>query len=315
MNHYANKQKYLERIFSSKVSIEESQIRILETGSSYPIVDNVIICDSAIVEAAKDIQTSFGDEWKAFNFISDEHQEEFDSYFDLVKIDNLDGKVVCDLGCGMGRWASIMLQRTSPDIMICVDFSEAIYDCQHNLAEYDNTIFIKADILAHPFAEDFCDFMYCLGVLHHTTTPALQVVRHLRPCSPEFLVYLYYSLDNRSSSFKALFYVADKLRKIMCLIKSHRFRLLSSYAIALLIYRPLVTIGGLFELFGHGNKVPLFEFYRNKAIRRLAQDAYDRFFTSIEQRVSKDQIAALEDTYRVVTISNAVPFWHFLLQR
>ena len=183
MSYYLNKKNYLERIFGSKVIIEKTHINILDTGKSYPIINNVIICDSEITKAAKDVQRSFGNEWNSFNFIADEHVEEFDRYFDIVELNNLNNKVICDLGCGMGRWASIMMQKTNPDIMVCVDFSDAIYDCQKNLNAFDNTIFIKADILAHPFAKDFCDFMYCLGVLHHTTTPSLAAVRSLKSCS------------------------------------------------------------------------------------------------------------------------------------
>lgn len=315
MSHYLNKKQYLERIFASEVNIEEDRITISETGKIFPIIDNVIICDSIILDAARDVQTSFGDEWKAFNFIADEHGEEFDRYFDLVELDGLENKIVCDLGCGMGRWASIMLQKANPDLVVCVDFSEAIYECQRNLASFDNTVFIKADILAHPFGKDFCDFMYCLGVLHHTTTPALQAVRSLRPCSPEILIYLYYALDNRSSAYKALFRIADVIRKTLCSIKSHRSRLFISYAIALFVYRPLVLIGGIFDLIGIGAKVPLYEFYRNKTVRRLAQDSYDRFFTSIEQRVTREEILGLDDTYQTVCVSEGLPLWHFLLRR
>lgn len=315
MSYYLNKQNYLERIFGSKVMIDIDSISVLDTGKEYPIIDNVIICDSSMLVEALDVQKSFGDEWEAFNFIAHEHVEEFDRYFDLVALDGLNNKVVCDLGCGMGRWASIMLEKASPDIMVCVDFSDAIYECQKNLKDCDNAIFIKADILSHPFGNDFCDFMYCLGVLHHTTSPALEAVRSLKACSPEFLVYLYYSLDNRSAWYKGLFLVVDIIRKMLCSVKSNRFRLLTSYVIALLVYLPMVLIGSLFNMFGLGYKIPLYEFYRKKSVKRLAQDAYDRFFTSIEQRVSKAEILTLVDTYNSVVVSEGLPLWHFLLKR
>ena len=71
----------------------------------------------------------------------------------------------------------------------------------------------------------------------------------------------------------------------------------------------------LFDLVNLGNKVPLYEFYKGKTIRRLAQDSYDRFFTSIEQRVSKGEILKLKDTFKTVKVSNNLPYWHFILRR
>ena len=68
-----------------------------------------------------------------------------------------------------------------------------------------------------------------------------------------------------------------------------------------------MLIGTIFNLIGLGNKIPLYEFYKNKSIKRLAQDSYDRFFTSIEQRVAKADILTLEDTYKEVIISEVVP--------
>jgi hypothetical protein len=47
-------------------------------------------------------------------------------------------------------------------------------------------------------------------------------------------------------------------------------------------------------------------------MRVVEHNAYDRFFTSIEQRVSRDEIMALRDTYGEVTISENIPYWHFV---
>jgi len=60
--------------------------------------------------------------------------------------------------------------------------------------------------------------------------------------------------------------------------------------------------------------VPLYETYRAKSLRRLSQDVYDRFFTRIEQRVTKADIEKLTDTFAKVIVSPDPPYWHFLLE-
>ena len=63
------------------------------------------------------------------------------------------------------------------------------------------------------------------------------------------------------------------------------------------------------------NRVPLYEGYHRKSLQALVQDAYDRFFTRIEQRVSKLDILALDRGFSRVMISEHLPYWHFLCVR
>jgi hypothetical protein len=51
------------------------------------------------------------------------------------------------------------------------------------------------------------------------------------------------------------------------------------------------------------------------SLTRIRQDVYDRFFTSIEQRVSKQEILELSDTFSEIVISDEVPYWHFLCKK
>ena len=74
---------------------------------------------------AEDIQYTFGEEWKSYNEILPEHDSEFEKYFDLVKLNTLSDKRVCDMGCGIGRWA-YYLSRYVKEIVL-VAFSEAIF--------------------------------------------------------------------------------------------------------------------------------------------------------------------------------------------
>jgi hypothetical protein len=88
-----------------------------------------------------------------------------------------------------------------------------------------------------------------------------------------------------------------------------------SWAATWLIYLPLVWLGRVLQLVGGGRFVPLYEYYHDKSIGRIEQDVYDRFFTRIEQRVTRQQILELGDTFRQITVSDRFPYWHFLCER
>ena len=60
---------------------------------------------------------------------------------------------------------------------------------------------------------------------------------------------------------------------------------------------------------------PLYESYHGKTLERIRQDVYDRFFTRIEQRFTREEIMTLKDTFSNVIVSNQLPYWHFLVKR
>jgi hypothetical protein len=74
-------------------------------------------------------------------------------------------------------------------------------------------------------------------------------------------------------------------------------------------------LGRAADLLGLGRHVPLYDFYRDKSLKRIEQDVYDRFFTRIEQRVSRAQILQLRSDFTEVRVSDRLPYWHFLLTR
>lgn len=313
MGYYDDKKELLDQIFGCDTKLGHQR---LHAGSKeYEIIDDVIHINTDISKESRDIQQSFGEEWSSFNFIEGQHDEEFDRYFDLVNLEELNGGDLCDLGCGMGRWSKILLRRCSPRYLVCVDFSDAIYAARKNLFEHQNVIYIKADILKLPFATNSFHFMFSLGVLHHTTTNALDATRTLARLGKKFLVYLYYNLDNRSLQFRLLFQAANIARNALCKIKNNRARMLVAYVIAVSIYKPFIYLGTVLNFFGLGKQVPLYEFYQKKSVKRISQDAYDRFFTSIEQRFNREEILKLNDTYSQISVSENIPYWHFLCKK
>lgn len=331
--YYDDKIDSLRDVFGCKdLVLEANYLRVGER--HYPIVDDVVVLldpeqypaglKSRLVNAgtsangqasdfAEDIQYTFGEEWKTYNMILLDHEREFDEYFDLVDLTELEDARVCDLGCGIGRWAFFLHHRVRE--MVLVDFSEAIFEARRNLSSADNVLFFMGDLKRLPFRADFADFLYCIGVLHHLPTPALQESRALTRYSPTLLIYLYYALDNRGAHFRALLAGATVVRRLLARVRGSMPRALLTELLMWLAYLPLILIGHLFALTGRGRLVPLYEFYRGKSLPRIRQDVYDRFFTRIEQRVSRQQIGELRDTFREIVISAGSPYWHFLCRR
>jgi SAM-dependent methyltransferase len=84
-------------------------------------------------------------------------------------IEQLDGKLVLDAGCGLGRFSEIVLNYGGR--VVAVDMSGAIDAAFANLNHRGNIYFLQADIFKLPFRRGQFDFVYSWGVLHHTPDP------------------------------------------------------------------------------------------------------------------------------------------------
>jgi len=78
---------------------------------------------------------------------------------------DLAGKLVLDVGCGMGRFAEVATRWGAH--VVGVDLSLAAEVAARNLADRSATFF-QADVFNLPFAPESFDYIYSIGVLHHT---------------------------------------------------------------------------------------------------------------------------------------------------
>jgi len=331
--YYSNKLDILVDIFGSKnIKVELECLTVND--KKYPIIDDVIILldpaqypeslskrlkvDKSNIPTtdmgfAEDIQFTFGEEWQEFSGIKPEHEKEFSQYFDLINLSDLKNKRICDLGCGIGRWGYFLKDQCKE--LILVDFSEAIFVARSNLKDDESILYFMGDLRRLPFRDDFVSFLFSLGVLHHIPDSALEEVRSLKKYASQILIYLYYALDNRPFYFKVLNKFVTRLRLRTASVRNSHFRNLFSWAGVLLIYYPFIILGSILRPLGRSHFIPLYESYHGKTLERVRQDVYDRFFTRIEQRFTREEIMTLKDTFSHVIISNQLPYWHFLVKR
>ena len=140
-------------------------------------------------------------------------------------------------------------------------------------------------------------------------------MRSFRDLAPRQLYFLYYAFDNRPLHFRVLLALVTAVRRVTSRVGSPFFRKAFSVLVLWTCYLPLILLGRLLAPLGWSSHVPLYDFYHDRSLRRIEQDVYDRFFTRIEQRVTREEIEALRDTFGRVTVAAGLPYWHFLCER
>jgi SAM-dependent methyltransferase len=256
----------------------------------------------------------FGDEWKRFdqtNLSLDDASQIFHSYFSIFPWSSLpENAIGFDLGCGSGRWANFVAPRVGQ--LHCIDPSVAIDVARNNLSSHPNCEFHIASADDIPFPNHSMDFGYSLGVLHHipdTSAALVSCVAKLKPGAP-FLLYLYYSFDNRPLWFRILWLLSELIRGVVSRLP-YGLRYFLSQAIAIFIYWPLARTAKFFESIGCDVKNFPLSIYRHLGFYVMRTDALDRFGTRLEQRFSKVEIyqmmaaAGLEK----IVFSEKTPFW------
>lgn len=121
------------------------------------------------------IMESFGYEWNEFE---DYDNNNFDRWLAPLKPEFFRGKVGLDAGCGGGRH-SLTAHRYGAEV-VAMDLSPAV-DAAYKKARITGGVHVvQGDIFNPPLAQGSFDFIYSLGVLHHTPDPP-EAFRRLVP--------------------------------------------------------------------------------------------------------------------------------------
>src|SRR6201993_2129599 len=174
-------------------------------GRKYPRVDGVF----RFVDAQQ-YTGSFGFQWHVHARTQLDTAENKRSENDFrertgFRPEDLAGKLVLDVGCGMGRFAEVATRWGAH--VVGIDLSLASEVAAKNLADRSASIF-QADVFKLPFAPESFDYIYSIGVLHHTPDceQAFKALPKLLKPGGRIAIWLY-------SSYNPWYRMSDVYRK------------------------------------------------------------------------------------------------------
>jgi SAM-dependent methyltransferase len=161
---------------------EEGDTLIAEGGRRYPIVRGV----PRFVSSER-YARSFGVEWNRYPRTQLDRANgtrisrvRFERVTGLAP-EALAGRRVLEAGCGMGRFLDVLAGAGAE--VWGADLSLAVEPAEENTRDRPRCQVVQADLHELPFGADF-DFVYSIGVLHHTPDPEAAfgaIARHLAP--------------------------------------------------------------------------------------------------------------------------------------
>ena len=268
---------------------------------------------------------SFGHEWATFDYDETETTEalnaQFKAYCTPIDLNQFNPKisVAADFGAGSGRWASRLIPFFS--LVYALEPSDGASKVLKNkFADEARIVVLQETVGANSIPLDSLDLAMSLGVLHHIPDTALaikDVSLRIKP-GGMFLCYLYYNLENKPFFYKLVFKAVNTVRQVISLLPQRIKRIVCS-SIAAVIYWPLARFSKLINKIGmNTSNIPLHH-YAEMPFVMLANDALDRFGTSLEQRFSKAEITEMLTLagfdVSTLSFSELEPFWTFSVRK
>lgn len=156
-------------------------------GHHYQVVRGVPrMVPARLEEEKRETAAAFGWQWQVFTEMHEEYRAQFLDWIEPIQPEFFRDKVVLDAGCGIGRHAYWASQFGAKEV-IGIDLSAAVETAYRDIGHLPNVHIVQADIFHLPFrvgAGAPFDFIYSIGVLHHTPDPEgsfRSLVGHLKP--------------------------------------------------------------------------------------------------------------------------------------
>ena len=267
----------------------------------------------------------FGHEWAAFDYAETETAEALDAQFlaycaplNLSQFDPANS-LAGDFGAGSGRWSSRLVPYFSRVYALePSDGASAVL--KKKFAKDPKIVVLQETVGVNSIPVGSLDLAMSLGVLHHIPDTALAIKDVTRSIKPGgvFLCYLYYSLENKPTYYRLIFKGVNVVRRVIS-ASPQPVRRLSATIIAALVYWPLARLSKVLSKFGRNTSNLPLHHYAEMPFVMLANDALDRFGTSLEQRFSKAEITemlrAADFDLTTLTFSEIEPFWTFVVNK
>lgn len=151
----------------TKGEVKEGIIKCKKCKKNYPIKNYI----PRFVENDKYVG-NFSYEWhkhKTTQLDSKLNNNETEETFRIktgFNLKELNSKLIMDVGCGTGRFMEVALKYDAE--IIGIDLSFAVDVAQNNVGFNRNAHVIQADIFNLPFKKEIFNYIFSIGVLHHT---------------------------------------------------------------------------------------------------------------------------------------------------
>ena len=267
----------------------------------------------------------FGHEWAVFDYAETETAEALDAQFvaycaplDLARFDPAKS-VASDFGAGSGRWTSRLAPYFSR-VYALEPSDGASTVLKTKFAADPKIVVLQETVGVNSIPVGSLDLAMSLGVLHHIPDTALAIKDVARSIKPGgvFLCYLYYNLENKPTYYKFIFKGVNVVRRVIS-ASPQPLRRFSATIIAALVYWPLARLSKVLSKLGRNTANLPLHHYANMPFVMLANDALDRFGTSLEQRFSKAEITqmlgAANFDLTTLKFSEIEPFWTFAVNK
>jgi ubiquinone/menaquinone biosynthesis C-methylase UbiE len=173
----------------------------------FPLVNGIVR-----FVGAENYASSFGFQWNRYARTQLDHDGSHESEDEFVQRTGfspheLSGKLVLDVGCGMGRFAEVASRWGAR--VVGIDLSNAVEAAATNLGHRSSVTLFQADVFSLPFAAESFECIYSIGVLHHTPDceKAFKALPRLLKPGGSIAVWLY-------SGYNKWYRFSDVYRKV-----------------------------------------------------------------------------------------------------
>ena len=109
---------------------------------------------------------SFGLQWTTYDVLRPEEDEATFGAKTGFRPEQLEGKVVLDAGCGSGRYSAVAARWGAK--VISFDLGRAVERARENVKDCGDVHLMQADVFKLPLPPAAFDYIFSIGVLHHT---------------------------------------------------------------------------------------------------------------------------------------------------